>query len=47
MLVADLLPRIATLYFDNRLPDETSLSALQQALLVAVGLQGIYIHMSF
>lgn len=38
-LILDLLPTIATLYFSGKLKPEVSLSRVQQAILLAVGLQ--------
>jgi N-acetyltransferase 10 len=38
-LILDLLPTIATLYFSGRLKSGVSLSRVQQAILLAVGLQ--------
>jgi N-acetyltransferase 10 len=38
-LILDLLPTIATLYFSGRLKQAVSLSRVQQAILLAVGLQ--------
>jgi len=38
-LILDLIPTLATLYFMQRLSPEVSLSSVQQAILLAVGLQ--------
>lgn len=39
-LVADLVPQLARLFFQNRFAETVSLSMLQKALLVGIGLQG-------
>lgn len=38
-VILDLLPTVATLYFDRRLGPEVRLSAVQSAILLALGLQ--------
>lgn len=38
-VILDLIPCIATLYFDKRLGDEVKLSAVQSSILLALGLQ--------
>lgn len=38
-VIIDLIPTLATLYFSKRLSDECTLSAAQQAILLALGLQ--------
>ena len=39
-LIADLVPQLARLFFQNRFGENVSLSMLQKALLVGIGLQG-------
>jgi N-acetyltransferase 10 len=38
-VVLDLLPTIASLFFEKRLGDEVRLSAVQSSILLALGLQ--------
>ena len=38
-VILDLLPNIASLYFEKRLGHEIKLSAVQSSILLAVGLQ--------
>ncbi len=38
-VVLDLLPTVASLYFQKRLGDELRLSAVQSSILLAIGLQ--------
>jgi tRNA(Met) C34 N-acetyltransferase TmcA len=38
-VILDLLPHVASLYFDKRLGDEVSLSAVQASILLGMGLQ--------
>lgn len=38
-VILDLLPTIATLYFEKRLGGEVKLSAVQSSILLALGLQ--------
>jgi N-acetyltransferase 10 len=38
-VVLDLLPTVATLYFDRRLGSDVRLSAVQSAILLGLGLQ--------
>ena len=38
-MITDLLPRLAEIYFFSPMEERISLSALQQALLVGLGLQ--------
>lgn len=38
-VVLDLLPTIATLFFDQRLPTDVNLSPVQSSILLALGLQ--------
>lgn len=38
-VVLDLLPTVASLFFEKRLGDEVRLSAVQSAILLALGLQ--------
>lgn len=38
-VILDLLPTIATLYFEKRLSGEVKLSAVQSSILLALGLQ--------
>jgi len=38
-VVLDMLPTIASLYFEKRLGSEVKLSAVQSSILLAIGLQ--------
>jgi N-acetyltransferase 10 len=38
-VILDLLPTVATLYFEKRLGEEVRLSAIQSSLLLGMGLQ--------
>lgn len=38
-VILDLLPTVASLYFEKRLGDEVHLSAVQSSILLALGLQ--------
>ena len=38
-VILDLLPAVATFYFDKRLGPEVRLSAVQSSILLALGLQ--------
>ena len=38
-VILDLLPSLSTLYFTHRFPPDCKLSAVQSAILLAVGLQ--------
>ena len=38
-VILDLVPTLASLYFSKKLGEECSLSAAQQAILLALGLQ--------
>ena len=38
-VILDLLPTVATFYFDKRFGAETRLSAIQSSILLALGLQ--------
>lgn len=38
-VILDLLPTVATLYFQKRLGDDMHLSAVQSSILLAIGLQ--------
>ena len=38
-VIMDLLPAVASLYFEKRLGDEVRLSAVQSSILLALGLQ--------
>ena len=38
-VVLDLLPTLASLYFEQRLGDEVRLSVVQSSILLALGLQ--------
>ncbi|ANB12367.1 Kre33p [Sugiyamaella lignohabitans] len=38
-VIVDLLPKIATLYFANKFSSDVSLSSVQQAILLGIGLQ--------
>lgn len=38
-VILDLLPSVASLYFDKRLGDDVSLSAVQASILLGMGLQ--------